>query len=155
MTHFFRVPACIWSGSIFLIESEAERRSLRIALAAGAALVKLHVQGDLRALGVKLWPFRTDEIGHLPSRPDIIAFMDGKVCIFYITDSRDDDYLKRVAESVAELRLFLAHPDVLILPKTAESFMDGSCPRFPRKPSRCGGRPKPRLKTAEVRVRRR
>jgi hypothetical protein len=131
VTHFYRVPACIWGGSIFLIESEAERRSLRIALAAGAALIKLHVQGNLRALGESLWPFRTDESGHLPSRPDIIAFLNGKVRIFYITDSRDDEYLKRVAESVAQLRLFLAHPDVLVLPRTAESFTDGSWLQLP------------------------
>ena len=131
VTHFFRVPACIFGGSIFLIESEAERRSLRLALAARVALIKLHVQGDLRALGERLWPFRTDAMGRLPNRPDVIAFIEGKVRIFYITDSDDAEYLKRVAESVAELRLFLAHPDVLVESKTAESFADGSWLQLP------------------------
>ncbi|HEY5213547.1 MAG TPA: hypothetical protein VIJ38_11070 [Acidobacteriaceae bacterium] len=126
VTHFLRVPAYAYGGSIFLIESEAERCSVQFAHAAGVALVKLHVSGDLRALGEKLWPFRTDAMGRLPNRPDAIAFIEGKVRIFYITDSSDGEYLKRVAESVAELQLFLAHPDVLVLPKTAESFVDGS-----------------------------
>ncbi len=131
VAHFLRIPVSLKGNCIFAVESEAERRCARTLSDAGVAFLKLHVQGDLRALGNELWPFQTDEKGHLPSRPDVIAFIDGKVWIFYITGSSDGEYLKRVAESVAELRLFLAHPDVLILQKTAGSFADGSWLQLP------------------------
>jgi hypothetical protein len=129
--HFFRVPVSIENNCIFIIESETERRSLRVILKAGVAFIKPHVQADLRALGGELWPFKTNKLGRLPSRPDVIAFIDGKVWIFYITDSRDGKYLEDVAESVAELKLFLANSNVLVLPKTAESFADGSWLQLP------------------------
>jgi hypothetical protein len=82
----FRTPMAVVERSVFSVESEAERRSLEVLC--GIALLKPHVHCDLRALGGDLWPFPTTQDGRLPCRPDVIAFIGGRVVILYLTHMR-------------------------------------------------------------------
>jgi hypothetical protein len=121
--HLFRIPVIDVGHCFFSVESNAERGPIRVLSNTGVvALLKLHVHGDLRALGRELWPFATDENGHLPSRPDLIAFWHGKVRIVYLTDSVSEKYHQDVDRSVSILKLFLATPDVLVKKIPAKSF---------------------------------
>ena len=101
---FYRVPVVVTAGSIFMIESEVERRGLAAITGAGAACVKLHVQADLAILGRSLWSFSLGAGGRLPCRPDVIAFRDGTVRVIFITDFEDTDYHTELAGNILKLR---------------------------------------------------
>jgi hypothetical protein len=109
---FYRVPISYPAKSDYIIESAAERRSVNIAVAAGIAILKLHTKGDFRGLGKDLWPFRTDEQGHLPSRPDLVAFFDGLVRLIYLTDTAQAQYHAGLKEDIETMRTFLQAPEV-------------------------------------------
>jgi hypothetical protein len=117
----YRIPIALAGGTIFPVESEAERSAITVLFKAGVSMIKLHVQGDLRLLGNGLWPFRTNDIGRIPSRPDVIAFVSGQVRILYLTDSVNPAYLAKVAESVSEMKAFLASPDVFVKAVAADA----------------------------------
>jgi hypothetical protein len=120
----FRIPVFQAGNGIYAVESEAERRCLGALSDAGVPYLKLQVQADLRELGRDLWPFRLDEHGRLPSRPDVFVFLNGKLRIIYLTDSRDPVYHGKVDHSIAELKRFLADPEVLVVKIAAELFLD-------------------------------
>jgi hypothetical protein len=122
----FRVPVCLKHGCIFMVESEVERRSIIGILGDRIALIKLQVKADLRALGSGLWPFKTDEMGRIPNRPDVIAFIGSKVRIIFITDSADAAYLSGVDKSISELEEFLGSHQVQVAKITADEFSNGS-----------------------------
>ena len=123
--YFYRVPVSTAGGSIHVVESEAERRSLAVlALEEGVALLKPHVQCDLSILG-PLWPYPLEDGGLLPNRPDIIRFADGEVQVIYITDSCDEIYLSSVQRSVEEMRLFIGSA-ANVRAISAEDFANGN-----------------------------
>jgi hypothetical protein len=128
--HLYRVPVACVGKYIFPIESEAERRAIQILALDGVALLKLHVQGDLRIFGSSLWPFKTGHDGHLPSRPDVIAFSEGKVRVIYLTDSVDPEYHRGVEESIAEMERLFSSPDVLVQKIPARSLARDTWRRF-------------------------
>jgi hypothetical protein len=103
----FRIPVIFTNRSIFPVESAAERGPIQVLSDAGVAMLKLHVQGDLRALGRELWPYPTDAQGRIPSRPDIIAYFGGKIRIAYVTDSDDPAYHASVDKSIFAMEQFL------------------------------------------------
>jgi hypothetical protein len=112
--NFYRVPAALAGNHISLVESETERRCAKALTAEGVAFLKPHVDGDMRILRSGLWPFRTDERGRLPNRPDFIAFADGKVWILYVFNTEDPAYHKRVDASVAEMEKYISSPEVVV-----------------------------------------
>jgi hypothetical protein len=112
--HFFRIPIAHVGKCIFPVESEVERQSVQLLASEGVPFLKLHVKGDLRLLGKKLWPLRTDGNGELPKRPDIIAFVNGKIRILQITDMKDSKYEEDVDASVVELEKFFSSPEVTV-----------------------------------------
>jgi hypothetical protein len=112
--NFYRIPVAHAGEHLFPVESEIERRGILALVADGIAMLKLHVQGDMRALGSGLWPFKTDEDGYLPNRPDVIAFTDGGIQVLYIAGMDDPEYQKDVDASVAEMERHFSSEQVLV-----------------------------------------
>lgn len=122
---FYRVPVATAGGAIHIVKSEAERRSLNLLAAAGGAWLKPHVQPDLRVLQPNLWPPLSDDEPHrLPSRPDVILFVGGKITVLYLTASTDATYHAGVDRSVALMRDFLAGTVVRVLKLDAAAIDD-------------------------------
>ena len=113
VSQLLRIPVVRVGDSLFVIESQEERRAMPVFCEAGVAAIKLHVHGDLRELGSRLWPFATNRRGRLPSRPDVIAFALRKVRVVYLAGSKDQKYLDKVTASVMEMNRHLAHPEAI------------------------------------------
>jgi hypothetical protein len=121
---FFRIPISHVDDCIFPVESRAERRGIGFLGIKRVPLIKLHVDADLRILGEKLWPFGTESGGVLPNRPDIIAFLGGKIRILYIKGLDNPDYNRSVDESIAEMEEYFSSAEVVVKKIPAESLFD-------------------------------
>ena len=108
---FYRVPVFVTSDVLFLVESQSERRSLNFFARGGLALIKLPVRADLRTLGPNLWPWPT---GYIPSRPDVIAFFEGRVILVYLTNTKLADYHEKLAKGIVAVKESFRGPEVAV-----------------------------------------
>jgi hypothetical protein len=100
-----RVPVACHQTWFYLVESRPERRATEFLAEVGVALIKPHVQLDVRLLGDRLWPL-TATRGDMPSRPDILAFLNGKLAIVFLTSSTTKEILSKARQSVEVTRKF-------------------------------------------------
>lgn len=98
------VPIAPCANLLLTAESAVEQWFLALVVELGAAIIKPCINTDLRELGAQLWPFRTNQHGFLPHRPDALVYFRGRVWIVEVAGSIAANYNQIVDARLARIR---------------------------------------------------